>query len=116
VNLLIISNIGFRLSLVSQTVMRSKLGYHDTSSPSFSQLKLSSPVKYFLTAFASTIDGTSVKWRETDLVVKARWPGSGRVPETDFLEEACAETEKTKDKRAIKHLPQMLHARDVPSS
>jgi len=60
------------------------------------------------------IGGTSGKWPETNLVVKFSWPGSGRVPETHFLEKACAEAEKTKDNKwAIKHLPRILHARDI---
>jgi len=60
------------------------------------------------------IGGTSGKWPETNLVVKFSWQGSGRVPETHFLEKACAEAEKTKDNKwAIKHLPRILHARDI---
>jgi len=61
----------------------------------------------------AVVDGTSGKWSETELVIKVSWPGSGRVPETHFLEKACAEAEKTKYKWAVNHLPQMLHARDV---
>ena len=58
--------------------------------------------------------GTSGKWPETNLVVNFSWQGSGRVPETHFLEKACAEAEKTKDNKwAIKHLPRILHARDI---
>ena len=61
----------------------------------------------------AVVDGTSAKWPNTELVVKVSWPGSGRVPETHFLEKACEEANKTKNRWAIKHLPRMLHARDV---
>jgi len=56
---------------------------------------------------------TSAMWPETDLVIKVSWPGSGRIPETDFLKKAYAEAKKTKDKWAMNHLPRMLHGRDV---
>jgi len=59
------------------------------------------------------VDATSDKWPETELVMKVSWPGSGRVPETEFLEKACAEAKKTKGEWAINHLPRVLHARDV---
>ena len=61
----------------------------------------------------AVVDGTSAKWPKTELVVKVSWPGSGRVPETHFLEKACEEAKRTKDGWAVKHLPRMLHARDV---
>jgi len=61
----------------------------------------------------AVVEGTSGKWSETELVIKVSWPGSGRVPETHFLEEACKEAKKTENKWAVNHLPQMLHARDV---
>ena len=61
----------------------------------------------------AVVGGTSGKWQKTGLVIKASWPGSGRVPETDFLEKAWVEAKKTEDEWAIKHLPRMLHASDV---
>ena len=59
------------------------------------------------------VDAISDKWPETELVMKVSWPGSGRVPETEFLEKAYAEAKKTKGEWAVNHLPRMLHARDV---
>jgi len=59
------------------------------------------------------VDGTCGKWTKPELVVKVSWPGSGRVPETAFLEKACAEAKKTTGQWAVKHLPSMLHAIDV---
>ena len=62
----------------------------------------------------AVVDATSDKWPKTELVIKASWPSSGRVPETEFLKKACAEASKTKDNEwAINHLPQVLHTRDV---
>ena len=61
----------------------------------------------------AVVNATSGKWPETELVIKVSWPSSGRVPETEFLEKACAEASKTNDEWAVKHLPQMLHTRDV---
>jgi len=59
------------------------------------------------------VDAISDKWPETELVMKVSWPGSGRVPETEFLEKAYAEAKKTKGEWAVNHLPRMLHARDI---
>jgi len=59
------------------------------------------------------VDGTCGKWTKPELVIKVSWPGSGRVPETAFLEKACAEAKKTTGQWAVKHLPSMLHAIDV---
>ena len=62
----------------------------------------------------AVVDAISDKWlAETKLVMKASWPGSRRVPETDFLEKACEEAEKTKGEWALKHLPRTFHARDI---
>ena len=63
----------------------------------------------------AVVDATSIRWPETELVVKVSWPGSRRVPETDFLKKACEEAEGTKDGWAINHLPRMLHASDGAS-
>jgi len=61
----------------------------------------------------AVVDAASNRWLGTELVMKVSWPGSGRVPESDFLKKACAEAEMTEDKWAMKHLPHMLDARDV---
>jgi len=61
----------------------------------------------------AVVDAASNKWLGTELVMKVSWPGSGRVPESDFLKKACAEAEMTEGKWATKHLPRMLDARDV---
>ena len=62
----------------------------------------------------AVVGATSVKWPGHELVIKVSWPGSGQVPETDFLEKACAEANKMKDNEwAINHLPQVLHSKDV---
>ena len=58
------------------------------------------------------VDATSVRWPKTKLAIKVSWPGSGRVPEADFLKKAKDETEKPGGKWAINHLPRMLHASD----
>ena len=64
--------------------------------------------------YTAVVDAISSKWVGTKLVMKVGWPGSGRVPETEFLEKACAEAKKAKENQwALKHLPRMLHARDV---
>ncbi|KAF9644498.1 hypothetical protein BDM02DRAFT_3272377 [Thelephora ganbajun] len=59
------------------------------------------------------LKATSDRWLETKLVVKISWPGSGRVPETDFLKKAYEEAEKTDGKWATKHLPRLFYAKDV---
>ena len=61
----------------------------------------------------AVVDATSDKWPETELVVKASWPGSDRVSETTFLKKACEEAGKTEGGWATNHLPRLLHARDV---
>ena len=50
--------------------------------------------------------------RDTQLVVKVSWPTSGRVPETEFLNEACA-TAKGEHAWALKHLPRMYCSEDT---
>ncbi|KAF9643422.1 hypothetical protein BDM02DRAFT_3123491 [Thelephora ganbajun] len=59
------------------------------------------------------LKATSDRWPKTELVVKISWPGSGRVPETDFLKKAYEEAEETDGKWATKHLPQVFYAKDV---
>jgi len=59
------------------------------------------------------LGATSERWSTADLVVKISWPGSLRVPETDFLKKASEEAEKTEGKWATKHLPRVFYAKDV---
>ena len=59
------------------------------------------------------LDATSDQWPKAQLVAKISWPGSGRVPETDFLKKANEEAKKTKGKWATKHLPRVFYAKDV---
>ena len=61
----------------------------------------------------AVVGATSDKWPGVDLVVKASWPGSRRVPETVFLKKAHEEAEKTEGGWATSHLPRLFHARDV---
>ena len=63
----------------------------------------------------AVVNATSTRWPETELVVKVSWPGSLRVPETDFLKKAYEEAEMTEDGWATNHLPRMLHASDGAS-
>ncbi|KAF9643991.1 hypothetical protein BDM02DRAFT_3122635 [Thelephora ganbajun] len=59
------------------------------------------------------LKATSDRWPKAKLVIKISWPGSGRVPETDFLKKAYAEAEKTDGQWATKHLPRVFYAKDV---
>ncbi|KAF9643635.1 hypothetical protein BDM02DRAFT_3123162, partial [Thelephora ganbajun] len=59
------------------------------------------------------LKATSDRWPKNKLVIKISWPGSGRVPETDFLKKAYAEAEKTDGQWATKHLPRVFYAKDV---
>ena len=59
------------------------------------------------------LEAASDLWPEAELVVKISWPSSGRVRETDFLEKASEEAEKSPGKWARNHLPRVFHARDV---
>jgi len=61
----------------------------------------------------TVLDATSDRWPNTELVVKISWPGSCRVPETDFLKKANEEAEKSGGGWATKHLPQVFYAKDV---
>jgi hypothetical protein len=56
---------------------------------------------------------TSGRWSETKLVVKTSWPESYRTRETDFLEKASEESEKSPSEWAAMHLPRVFHATDV---
>ena len=55
----------------------------------------------------------SERWPGIKLVVKVSWPGSGRVPESDFIKKAMEEAEKPPGKWAAKHLPRILYSKDI---
>ena len=59
------------------------------------------------------LGATCERWSTADLVVKISWPGSLRVPESDFLKKASEEAEKTEGRWATKHLPRVFYAKDV---
>jgi len=59
------------------------------------------------------LGATCEQWSTADLVVKISWPGSLRVPESDFLKKASEEAEKTEGRWATKHLPRVFYAKDV---
>jgi len=62
----------------------------------------------------AVLHGTSPKWKDRDLVVKISWPGSERVAENAFLDEAVKKAESTSEGEwALDHLPQVLFAQDV---
>jgi len=61
----------------------------------------------------TVLDAKSERWPDTELVVKISWPGSYRIPETDFLKKANEEAEKTDGGWAAKHLPQVFFVKDV---
>lgn len=57
----------------------------------------------------TVLNVTSDRWPKDELAIKISWPGSGRVSETDFLEEA----EKTEGKWAVNHLPHVFYDKEV---
>ena len=59
------------------------------------------------------LQATSDQWPKTELVVKISWPDSGRARESDFLEKASLEAEKSAGKWATKHLPRVFYTADV---
>ena len=60
------------------------------------------------------LHATSSKWEGVDLVVKISWPGSERIAENAFLDEAVKKAENTAGgKWALNHLPQVLFAQDI---
>jgi len=62
----------------------------------------------------TVLHATSPRWEDMDLVVKISWPGSERVPEHAFLDEAIKKAKSTaKNEWALKHLPGVLFAQDV---
>jgi len=62
----------------------------------------------------AVLHATSPAWGGLDLVVKISWPGSERVAENAFLDEAVDRAESTPEgKWALDHLPRVLFAQDV---
>jgi len=62
----------------------------------------------------TVLHAKSPRWKDVDLVVKISWPGSERVPENAFLDEAIKKAKSTDDNEwALKHLPGVLFAQDV---
>ena len=62
----------------------------------------------------AVLHAKSPRWKGIDLVVKISWPGSDRVAENEFLEEATKKAKATAaDEWALNHLPQVLFAQDV---
>jgi len=62
----------------------------------------------------AVLHAKSPKWKGVDLVVKISWPGSDRVPENEFLDEATKKAKSTAaDEWTLNHLPQVLFAQDV---
>ena len=61
----------------------------------------------------AVLEAKSDEWPGRELVVKISWPSSGRVRETDFLEKASEEAEKSPEKWATNHLPRVFYSRDV---
>ena len=62
----------------------------------------------------TVLHAKSPRWKGVDLVVKISWPGSERVPENAFLDEAIKKAKSTGDNEwALKHLPGVLFAQDV---
>ena len=62
----------------------------------------------------TVLHAKSPRWKGVDLVVKISWPGSDRVPENAFLDEAIKKAKSTTDNEwALNHLPGILFAQDV---
>ena len=62
----------------------------------------------------TVLHATSPRWDDIDLVVKISWPGSERVSEHAFLDEAIKKAKSTaKNEWALEHLPGVLFAQDV---
>ena len=62
----------------------------------------------------AVLHAKSPMWKDTDLVVKISWPGSERIAETAFLEEAVKKAKSTSGGEwALDHLPKVLFAQDV---
>ena len=60
------------------------------------------------------LKATSDRWPGENLVVKISWPGSGRIPESQFLAKARDEAGKAEGKWPEKHLPNVHATRDIP--
>ena len=62
----------------------------------------------------AVLHAQSPKWKDVDLVVKISWPGSERIVENSFLDEAVNKAESAPtEKWALDHLPQVLFAQDI---
>jgi len=62
----------------------------------------------------AVLHAKSPRWEDVELVVKISWPGSDRVAENEFLDEAIKKAKSTAaDEWALNHLPQVLFAQDV---
>jgi hypothetical protein len=62
----------------------------------------------------TVLHAKSSSWKDVDLVVKISWPGSGRVPENELLNEAARVAESTAARKwALNHLPRVFFAQDV---
>jgi hypothetical protein len=62
----------------------------------------------------AVLHAKSPKWKDVDLVVKISWPGSERVAEHVFLDEAVKKAKSTAGGEwALNHLPGVLFAQDV---
>jgi len=61
----------------------------------------------------AVLHAKSPKWEGKDLVVKISWPGSKRVAENAFLDEAIKKAKGTPGKWALNHLPHAFFAQDV---
>ena len=62
----------------------------------------------------TVLQAKSPRWEDVGLVVKISWPGSDRIAENKFLDEAVKKAKSTStDEWALNHLPQVLFAQDV---
>jgi len=62
----------------------------------------------------TVLHATSPRWEGVDLVVKIGWPGSERISEHAFLDEAIKKAKSTAENEwALKHLPGVFFAQDV---
>ena len=62
----------------------------------------------------AVLHAKSPKWEDLDLVVKISWPGSYRIAENVFIDEAVKEAKSSPEGEwALNHLPRILFAQDV---
>jgi len=60
----------------------------------------------------AVFNATCDLWKEYKLVIKISWPGSARVPETQFVKKAREEA-KAENEWATNHLPRVFYDKDV---